>query len=190
MKVVAFNGSPKKEGNTYLLLKMVCSELEKEGIETEIIHVGDRNIHGCVACAQCRKNLDNRCVFDDDIINTAVNKIMEADGILLGSPVYFADLSAQMKAFIDRVGYVCRGNSLMKRKVGASVVAARRNGAVPAFNAMNNLFTISECFLVGSTYWNQGVGKAVGDVENDTEGVETMKNLGQNMSWLLKKIHG
>lgn len=165
MKVVAFNGSPRKEGNTYLLLKMVCAELEKEGIDTEIIHVGDRSIHGCIACAKCRDNTNNQCVFDDDIVNTAVNKIIEADGVLLGSPVYFADMSAQMKAFIDRVGYVCRPNKLMRRKVGASVAAVRRNGAIAAFNSMNNFFTISECILVGSSYWNQGIGKLAGDVE-------------------------
>lgn len=189
MKVVAFNGSPRKEGNTYLLLKMVCDELEKEGIETEIIQVGDRNIHGCIACGQCRKNLNNQCVFNDDVVNVAINKIIEADGILLGSPVYFADLSAQMKAFIDRVGYVCRPNKLLRRKVGASVVAVRRNGAIAAFNAMNNLFTISESIVVGSSYWNQGIGKAIGDVENDAEGIQTMKDLGQNIAWTLKQLN-
>lgn len=189
MKIVAFNGSPRKDGNTYLLLKTVCEGLEKEGIDTEIIHVGDRNIHGCIACMKCRENGDNKCIFNDDIVNEAVGKIMDSDGIILGSPVYFADLSSQMKAFIDRVGYVCRPNKLLKRKVCASVVAVRRNGAIAAFNSMNNLFTISEAIIVGSSYWNQGIGKNIGDVENDTEGIQTMKDLASNMSWVLKMIN-
>lgn len=188
MKIVAFNGSPRKNGNTYFLLKTVCDELEKEGIETEIVHVGGRDIHGCIACMECKKNLNNRCTFDDDIINEAVEKIIQSDGILLGSPVYFADLTSQMKAFIDRVGYLGRPNQLLKRKVCASVVSMRRNGAIAAFNSMNNLFTISEGIIVGSSYWNQGVGRDPGDVINDDEGMKTMKALGQNMAWLLKKV--
>ncbi len=188
MKVTAFNGSPRKNGNTYFLLKTVCDELEKEGIKTEIVHIGDRNIHGCTACMACKKNLNNRCAFDDDIINEAVEKITGSHGILLGSPVYFAGLSAQMKAFIDRVGYLGRPNQLLKGKVCASVVAMRRNGAIAAFNSMNNLFTISESIIVGSSYWNQGIGKDIGDVANDDEGMKTMKDLGRNMAWLLKKI--
>ncbi|MCT4543063.1 MAG: flavodoxin family protein [Vallitalea sp.] len=187
MKVVAFNGSPRKNGNTYTLLKTVLEQIEKENIDTELIHVGDRNIHGCIACGMCRKKGNNRCVFDDDIVNECIEKIIEADGIILGSPVYFADLSAQMKAFIDRVGYVTRPNRLLKRKVCASVVSQRRNGAIAAFNAMNNLFTISESIIVGSDYWNQGIGKAPGDVINDVEGINVMKTLGENMAWLLKK---
>lgn len=188
LKVVAFNGSPRKDGNTYILLDTVLKELESEGIETEIVHVGDRNIHGCIACGKCRDALNNKCVFTDDIVNECVQKIIEADGIILGSPVYFADLTAQMKAFIDRVGYICRPNKLLKRKLGASVVAVRRNGAISAFNSMNNLFTITEMITVGSTYWNQGIGKLKGDVKNDKEGIQTMKTLGQNYAWLLKKL--
>lgn len=187
MKVVAFNGSPRKNGNTYTLLQTVLEQLEKEGIETELVQVGDRSIHGCIACGMCRKNGNNKCVFDDDVINKCIEKMIEADGIILGSPVYFADLSAQMKAFIDRVGYVTRPERLLKRKVCAAVVSQRRNGAIAAFNAMNNLFTISESIVVGSSYWNQGLGKSAGDVINDEEGIDTMKTLGQNMAWLLNK---
>jgi multimeric flavodoxin WrbA len=187
MKVVAFNGSPRKNGNTYTLLKTVLDELEKEGIETELIHVGDRSIHGCIGCGMCRKNSNNKCVFNDDIVNECIDKMIDADGIILGSPVYFADLSSQMKAFIDRVGFVTRPDRLLKRKVCASVVSQRRNGSIAAFNTMNNLFTISESIVVGSSYWNQGIGGAAGDVINDHEGLEIMKTLGTNMAWLLHK---
>lgn len=188
MKVTAFNGSPRKNGNTYLLLKTVCDVLEREGIETEIVHVGDRNIHGCTACGKCREDGNTRCVFNDDIVNEAIGKIENSDGVILGSPVYFADLSSQMKAFIDRVGYAGRPNGIFKRKPCASVVAVRRNGAIAAFHAMNNLFTISEGIVVGSTYWNQGIGRLLGEVEKDSEGIKTMQDLGENMAWLLKKL--
>lgn len=189
MKVTAFNGSPRANGNTFLLLKTVCDELEKENIDTEIVQVGDRNIHGCIACMACRKNGNDQCTFNDDIVNEAVEKIIASDGILLGAPVYFGSLSAQMKAFIDRVGYITRPNKLLKRKVGASIASVRRNGALEAFHTMNNLFTISEGIVVGSSYWNQGMGKDVGDALNDTEGINTMKTLGQNMAWLLKALN-
>ena len=188
MKVLAFNGSPRSYGNTYLLLKKVCDVLEDNGVETEIINVGTRNIHGCIACGKCRENDNSLCVFTDDIINECVEKIKEADGILLGSPVYLRGLTSQMKAFIDRVGYVCRPNRLLKRKVGASVVAVRRNGGIATFNAMNNFFTIAEAIVVSSSYWNQGIGKEIGDVESDSEGMETMNTLGENMAWLLNKL--
>ncbi|WP_273326757.1 flavodoxin family protein [Vallitalea guaymasensis] len=188
MKVIAFNGSPRKEGNTYTLLQTVLKQLEEHGIETELIQVGNRNIHGCIGCGKCRTNGNNRCIFDDDIINECIEKIVEADGIILGSPVYFGGLSAQMKAFIDRVGYVTRPERLLKRKVCSAVVSQRRDGAIAAFNSMNNLFTISESIIVGANYWNLGLGRAAGDVVNDTEGIENMKNLGDNMAWLLDKI--
>lgn len=189
MKVIAFNGSPRKDGNTYLLLKTVCDELNNANIDTEILHIGERNIHGCTACMACRKNSNNRCIFNDDIVNQAVGKIIESDAVILGSPVYFGSLTGQMKAFIDRVGYVTRPNKLLKRKVCASVAAVRRNGALEAFHSMNNLFTISEGIVVGSSYWNQGIGREIGDVLNDEEGINTMKTLGQNMAWLLNSLN-
>jgi len=188
MKVLAFNGSPRSKGNTYILLKSVCDILEKNGIETEIINVGTRNIHGCIACGKCREEGNDQCIFNDDIINECVNKIKEADGIILGSPVYFAGLTGQMKSFIDRVGYICRPNQLLKRKVCSSVVAVRRNGAISTFNSMNNFFTIAEAIVVSSNYWNQGIGKAIGDVTSDEEGMDTMETLGENMAWLLNKL--
>lgn len=189
MKVVAFNGSPRKKGNTYTLLQVVLQSLEQQGFETELIQVGDRNIHGCIACGVCRKQANNRCVFEDDVVNEAIGKMVEADGILLGSPVYFGTLSGQMKAFIDRVGFVTRPERLLKRKVCAAVVAQRRDGAISAFNSINNMFTISEAIVVGANYWNVGLGKGEGDVSNDQEGIDNMKNLADNMAWLLKKIN-
>lgn len=188
MKVIAFNGSPRKEGNTYTLLKTALKQLNEQGIETELVQIGNRNIHGCIGCGKCRTNGENKCIFNDDIINECIDKIVEADGIILGTPVYFGGLTAQMKAFIDRVGYVTRPERLLKRKVCAAVVSQRRDGAIAAFNSVNNLFTISEAIVVGANYWNLGLGRAEGDVVNDTEGIENMKNLGDNMAWLLKKI--
>lgn len=188
MKVVAFNGSPRKQGNTNILLETVLNELKQEGIETEIVHIGTRDIHGCIACGQCRKNGNHKCVFNDDMINECIEKIKEADGVILGSPVYFADVSGQMKSFIDRVGYVARPAGFLKRKICASVVSQRRNGAIAAFNTMNNLFTISEAIVIGSSYWNQGLGKLEGYVVNDAEGIDIMKTLGKNMAWALKNI--
>lgn len=190
MKVVAFNGSPRANGNTSILLKYVLQELEKEGIETELIQIGGKQIRGCVACYKCSQNQNGRCIYDDDIVNESIAKIVEADGVILGSPVYFADLTAPMKAFIERVGLVGKGNnSMFKRKIGASVVAVRRAGSIQAFNTMNNFFTIEQMIIVGSSYWNMALGRNIGEVENDEEGVQTMRVLGQNMAWLLKKVH-
>lgn len=182
LKAIGINGSPRTTGNTFFLLSTVLGELELRGIDTQLIQAGGRDIHGCIACGKCRKSSVPRCAFDDDIINEALAAIEDADILILGSPVYFGGLSAQMKAFIDRVGYVCRPHKLLKGKICASVAAARRNGALVAFNSMNNLFTISEGIIVGSNYWNQGVGGAIGDAANDEEGVQTMKTLGQNIA--------
>lgn len=188
MKAIAVNGSPRKQGNTYTMLKVVLGELEARGIETEIIQAGGRDIHGCIACGKCRTSDVAACVFNDDIVNESIKKIEKADALILGSPVYFGSLTAQMKAFIDRVGYVTRPHKMLKGMVCASVAVARRNGALAAFNTMNNLFTISEGIVVGSSYWNQGVGRAVGDVKDDEEGIGTMKTLGQNIADVMQKL--
>lgn len=182
MKAIAVNGSPRKNGNTFMLLNMVLDELKERGIETELIQAGGRDIHGCIACGKCKDINPAGCVFDDDIINESIRKIETADALIIGSPVYFGSLSSQTKAFIDRVGYATRPHKVLKGMVCASVAVARRNGALAAFNAINNLFTISESIVVGSSYWNQGVGVEIGDVLNDEEGIETMKTLGQNMA--------
>ncbi|AKB62937.1 flavodoxin family protein [Methanosarcina mazei] len=190
MKVVAFNGSPRKEGNTASLIKHVLAELDKEGIETEIVQIGGKSVHGCTACSKCFENRDRRCVIDNDIVNECIEKMLEADGIILASPTYFADLTPELKALIDRAGFVAKANSEMFRyKVGAAVVAVRRAGSIHVFDSINHFFTISQMIIPGSSYWNMGIGRAEGDVEKDEEGIQTMQILGQNMAWLLKKLN-
>jgi multimeric flavodoxin WrbA len=190
MKVIAFNGSARKEGNTAILLNLVLDELKAEGIETEMYHLSGKPIQGCIACYKCLENKNKRCVIDKDIVNECVQKMLDADGILLGSPTYFADVTAGMKALIERCGMVTRVNGdLLKRKVGAGVVAVRRAGATHVFDSLNFFFFISQMIVPGSSYWNLGIGRQPGEVNNDAEGVQTMKNLGKNMAWLLKKIN-
>jgi multimeric flavodoxin WrbA len=190
MKVIAFNGSSRKEGNTAILLNLVLDELKAEGIETEIYSLAGKPIQGCIACFKCFEKKNQRCAVDKDIVNECIQKMIEADGILLGSPTYFADVSASMKALIERCGMVAGANNKMyRRKVGAAVVAVRRAGAIHVFNSLNYFFTINEMIIPGSSYWNIGIGRQPGEVNNDAEGVQTMKNLWKNMAWLMKKIN-
>lgn len=190
MKVIAFNGSARKDGNTAILLNHVLGELNKEGFETELFQLAGKKIHGCIACRKCVENKDQRCSIKDDVLNECIEKMLQAEGILLGSPTYFADLTTEMKALIDRAGYVARWNDYMfRRKVGAAVVAARRGGSIHAFDSINHFFFISQMIVPGSNYWNMGFGLDKGEVQKDEEGVQTMKLLGQNMAWLLKKIY-
>ncbi len=189
MKVIAFNGSARKEGNTAILLNLVLDELKNEGVETELYSLAGKPIQGCIGCFKCFEKKNQRCNVEKDIVNECIEKMIDADGILLGSPTYFADVSASMKALIERAGMVGRANTDMyTRKAGAAVVAVRRAGAINVFNSLNYFFSISGMIIPGSTYWNIGIGRQPGEVNNDTEGVQTMKNLGKNMSWLLKKI--
>ena len=188
---MAFNGSARKDGNTSILLNMVFEELKAEGIETEMYSLAGKPIQGCIACFKCFEKKDKRCAVEKDIINECIQKMIEADGILLGSPTYFADVSAGMKALIERCGMVSRANGdMLKRKVGAGVVAVRRAGAMHVFNSLNSFFLINQMVIPGSSYWNLAIGRQPGEVNNDLEGVQTMKNLGKNMAWLLKKISG
>ncbi|MBY9021189.1 MAG: flavodoxin family protein [Candidatus Lokiarchaeota archaeon] len=190
MKVVVFNGSPRSEGNTFLCLNMVIDELKSAGIETEYVWIGMDKIQGCISCYQCAKNKDKKCGVKTDKLNDYLEKMIEADGIILGSPTYFADTTARMKALIERAGLVSKMNGeLLKHKVGASVVAVRRAGATHVFSSMNYFFLISSMFVVGSSYWNLGIGLNPGDVLNDAEGKQTFHNLGKNMAYLLKKLN-
>ena len=190
MRVIAINGSARKEGNTSILLNLVLDELKREGIETELISLAGNPIQGCIACYQCTKNKNRRCAVDKDILNDCLAKMIEADGILLGSPTYFSDVSAGMRALIERSGTVARVNDyLFKRKVGAGVLAVRRAGAIPGFSSINLFLLSSQMIIPGSSYWNIGIGRDPGEVEKDAEGIRTMKTLGQNMAWLLKKLH-
>ncbi|MCG8338828.1 MAG: flavodoxin family protein [Proteobacteria bacterium] len=188
MKVVAFNGSPRKKGNTQILINKVFEELEAKNIETEIVQVGAKPIKGCRACYKCFENQDNRCTMDNDLVNECIAKMVEADGIILGSPVYFTNVTSEIKALIDRAGLVGRANNgIFKRKVGAAVAAVRRAGAVTTFDALNHFFLYGQMLIPGSCYWNVGIGLEAGDVEKDEEGMEIMKVLGENMAWLLEK---
>ena len=191
MKVVAINGSPRKNGNTAALIDTVLAELEREGIETERLQLGGKSIHGCTACMKCFERKNQRCVIekDNDVLNEMVAKMVEADGIIIGSPTYFANVSSEVKALIDRAGLVAIANGhLLKRKVGAAVVAVRRAGATNTFDAINKFFLINQVIIPGSVYWNLGVGRQEQEVLGDEEGLRTMTVLGQNMAWLLKRI--
>ena len=191
MKVVAFNGSARKGGNTARLIGVVLEELESKGIATELVELSGKNIAGCIACYKCFKEKNGRCAVDDGIVNECIDKMLEADGIILGSPTYFANISANMKALIERCGMVSRANGdMFRRKVGAGVVAVRRAGAYHVFNSLNSFFLIGQMIVVGSSYWNIGIGRDPGEVMKDEEGIKTMKDLGQNMAWALEKLHG
>jgi len=189
MKVVGFNGSARKDGNTAILINYVFGELENAGIETEMVQLSGKDIHGCRACFKCFNNRDGHCAVDNDYLNQCIDRMTQADGIILGSPTYFTDVSAEMKALIDRAGLVAKANAdMFKRKVGAAVVAARRAGSVHVFDSINHFFLISQMIVPGSDYWNMGLGLDKGDVGKDTEGINTMKTLGRNMAWLIEKI--
>ena len=190
MKVVAFNGSARKDGNTTMLVNYVFEELNKHDIQTELIQLAGKHPHGCIACYQCFEKKNRRCAVDTDCINECIEKMEQADGIILASPTYFADMSTELKAIVDRCGMTSRANGdIFKRKVGAAVVTHRRGGAIHVFDSINHFFTIGQMIIVGSSYWNFGVGRDKGEVAKDEEGVNTMRTLGQNMAWLLKKLH-
>jgi multimeric flavodoxin WrbA len=190
MKVVAFNGSPRRTGNTSTLINTVLEQLRNEGIETELFQLGTEAIHGCIACYKCFEAQDKSCSVKNDSVNAYISKMLEADGIILGSPTYFSDVSATMKALIERAGMVAKANEdMFKGKVGAAVVAVRRAGATHVFSTLNYFFLIGQMIVPGSSYWNLGIGREIGDVQQDEEGLRTMRVLGQNMAWLLKKIH-
>ena len=190
MKVVAFNGSARRGGNTAILLGHVLGELKKEGIETELVEMSGATIHGCLACRKCSTRQNRHCSQENDMGNAFIDKMAAADGILLGSPTYVTDVSPEIKALIDRACLVSRANGdMFRRKVGAAVVAVRRAGAIHAFDTLNHFFLITEMIVPGSSYWNIAIGREPGEVEQDEEGIRTMKVLGQNMAWLLKKVN-
>jgi multimeric flavodoxin WrbA len=189
MKVIGFNGSARKDGNTSILIQKVFDELEAEGIETRLVNLGPQSVNGCLACMKCFENKDGHCVQKKDALNDWLDEMATADGIILGTPVYFANISGQIKCFMDRAWMVARANdNMFKRKVGAAVVAARRAGAVSAFHALNTYFTISEMIVVGANYWNMGFGREKGEALKDEEGMQNMASLGKNMAWLIKTI--
>jgi multimeric flavodoxin WrbA len=189
MRVVAFNGSARRDGNTAILVREVFKPLEAEGIATELIQLAGEHVHGCTACYQCGVNQDRRCALDDDCINSCIAKMAEADGVILASPTYVTDVTPEIKCLIDRASLVGRANGHMfKRKVGAAVVAVRRGGAIHAFDTLSHFFLIHQMVVPGSSYWNIAYGRNIGEVEQDAEGMQTMRDLGANMAWLLKKL--
>ncbi len=189
MKVIAINGSARKDGNTAILVRQVFNVLEKEGIETEMVQLSGKKIHGCIACYKCWSNKDKHCAVKDDIVNECIDMMAGADGIILASPTYFADITSELKALVDRAGMSARANGdMFRRKVGAALVVARRAGSIHAFDTINHFFLISQMIVPGSSYWNLAFGREIGEVEKDEEGLQTMKALGENMAWLLKKL--
>lgn len=190
MKVVAFNGSPRKDGNTSILIKHVLAELEKEGIQTEVVQIGGQKIRPCDGCYVCAQKKDQRCVHKDDLVNDCVLKILEAEGVIIGSPAYFACVTTEMKALIDRVGMVGKFNDdLFRHKVGAPVVAARRAGGFTVCNMINIFLLANQMIVPGSSYMNMAIGWDKGEVEKDAEGMRAMQVLGQNMALVIKKLH-
>jgi len=186
MKVVAFNGSARKDGNTASLVRIVLAELEKEGIDTELVQLAGEVLAGCRACDGCA-GLGGHCAITSDGVNGYIDKMVAAEGVIIASPVYVSDVSANVKALMERV---CYCGCDLSRKVGASIVAVRRGGAIHAYDSINHFLAIMQLVQPGAVYWGLGVGKDPGDVASDTEGLDTMRSLGRNMSWLLKKLYG
>jgi multimeric flavodoxin WrbA len=189
MKVVAFNGSPRKDGNTAGCLKTVLGELEKTGIETELIQVGKEKVRGCIACYTCAKKQNERCAIEDDPVNEWIQQMKAADGILLGSPVHFSGVGGTMKSFLDRAFFVSSVNGgLLRHKVGASVAAVRRSGGIPTVDTLNHYINYSEMIMPSANYWNVAHGMNPGEMEQDGEGKQIMEVLGRNMAWLMKVL--
>jgi multimeric flavodoxin WrbA len=189
MKAVAINGSPRPGGNTEILLKKVLEPLEAAGWDTEYLRIGGKAVRGCLACFKCVEKRNGRCIIDDDVINDCLEKMYAADAIILGSPTYFADVTSELKALIDRAGFVALANGgSFSGKIGAAVVAVRRGGATHVFDTINHMFLISSMIVPGSLYWNLGIGREKGEVLGDEEGMRNINHLGQTIAWLGKAI--
>ena len=189
MYALAVNGSPRRKGNTELLLKAVLAPLAEAGWETEFFQLGGKTIKGCMACNKCFENRDRQCINKDDCFNGLMEKMLRADAIILGSPTYFTDVSAEIKALLDRSGYVAIANGrLFAGKIGAAVIAVRRGGSTHAYDSINHMYLMSQMIVPGSTYWNMGFGLNKGEVANDAEGMANMKDLGATIAWLGKAM--
>ena len=186
MKAIAINGSPRKGGNTETLLRKVLEPLTTAGWTTEFIQLGGKEIRGCRACYQCFDKKNSRCgQKGEEVFDVCLEKMLQADAIILGSPTYFTDVSSEMKALLDRAGLVAVANGgLLRRKIGAAVVAVRRGGGTHAFDTINHMFLMSGVIVPGSTYWNLGFGLDKGEVKKDEEGLRNMTDLGQTIAWL------
>lgn len=186
MKVIAINGSPRKNGNTSQALKIMAYELEEQGIEVEIIQIEHLNIHGCIGCGYCRTSADNQCVFKDDIVNDVAKKMREADGFILASPTYYAGIAGTMKAFLDRVFYT--SSKYFKYKVATSISVVRRAGGVDVVQQLNNYLNLAQTVMPPSQYWTIGYGLAKGEVIQDKDGIQTIRKNARSMAWLLNII--
>ncbi len=187
MKVVAFNGSPRKDGNTTTLINQLMKELVHEGFETEVVQLSEKEIHGCISCFKCFENQDQRCAVKKDAANEYIEKIIRAEGVVLGSPVYFQDVTPEMKALIDRVGFVGLANGKMyANKVGASLSCFRRSGGMSTVETMNHLFLSNDMIIAGRVL---GLAREKGDMEKDEEGMQIASTLGKRMAWILKKLY-
>jgi len=189
MYALAINGSPRKGGNTEFLLNEILSELQTVGWETELVKVGGTDIRGCIACEKCFENKDNKCSVKNDSFNEIFSKMLKADAMILGSPTYFAAVSADLKALIERAGYVAYANDhAFSGKIGAAVAAVRRGGATHVYDTINHMFQMSRMVIPCSTYWNMGFGLGKAEVKDDEEGLANMRHLGKSIDWLGKAI--
>lgn len=189
MKVVAFNGSPRANGNTREAIGIMAEELEKSGIEVEVIQVGNKKIRGCLGCMWCVKAQNERCVIAEDEVNDYIQKMKEADGIILSSPVYYAGVAGTMKSFLDRAFFVVGVNgNFLRHRVGTSLAAVRRSGGIPTVDNLDRYINYSEMFVPTSNYWNVAHGLKPGEVSQDNEGVQIIRVLGKNMAWLMKAV--
>ncbi len=189
MKIIALNGSSRPEGNTAAALARVCAVLEKRGIETERVEIGAQPMHGCIGCFRCGDARNRRCALNGDLLNAVIDKILDADGLLVGSPVYYAGINGALKSFLDRLFFVASANGgLFRHKVGAGVVAVRRGGEIAAWDQLNKYFTIAEMFVPSGNYWNMVFGMEPGEAAGDEEGMQCMEVLGENMAWLLQSV--
>ncbi len=189
MKTLLINGSPRENGNTFYMLNVLREKLTSGGVEVEIYQLGGKAVKGCAACLMCAKNTDKRCIIKADPVNEIIEKILESDAVVIGSPTYFGNVTTEVKALIDRAGLVGMVNGgLFKHKIGAAVVAVRRAGSVEAFHAINNLFHLNQMIIPGSGYWTVGYGLKPGEVAEDAEAMKTLSNLAENMLWLMEKM--
>ena len=190
MKVVAINGSPRRGGNTEIMLNAVLEPLKEAGVETKIIQVGGQNIHGCRGCWACGKLANRKCAFNDDIVNDILEDLFTADAIIWGTPSYYGNMTPELKALIDRAGIVASANGkLFRHKVGAAVIAERRGGGSFIQASIHEMMLMSEMIIPGSTYWNFGFGRDKGEVSSDAEAMANMKNLGENILMLIQKLN-
>lgn len=190
MKVVAINGSPREGGNTEIMLNAALEPLREAGVETKIIQVGGKNIHGCRGCWACGKTQNRKCVFNDDIVNEILEDLFSADAIIFGTPSYYSNMTPELKALIDRAGIVASANGkLFRHKVGAAVIAERRGGGSFIQASIHEMMLMSEMIIPGSTYWNFGFGRDKGEVSEDTEAMANMRNLGENILMLIQKLN-